>query len=367
MDTFDPTISPPARVAEATEGISAQELGLAARNHGLPLELLRHDVTPIGAHYLLTHYDIPVVDPASWRLEVAGAVGTPLELDLDAIRARPAVTRRVTIECAGNGRARLVPRPVSQPWLDEAIGTAQWTGTPLAPLLAEAGISADAVDVAFTGADHGVERGVEQDYARGLSLSEAMTADALLVYAMNDQPLPTQHGGPLRLVVPGWYGMAQVKWLRRITVLTEPFDGFQNVRAYRIKRETDDDGEPVTRIRPRALVVPPGFPDFMSRQRIVDRGRVELFGRAWSGWAPIARVEVSVDGGASWHDAELGAQPEPYCWRSWNWTWQAAAPGQHEIWTRATDGAGNVQPVTQNWNRQGMANNHVQRVIVVVR
>ena len=141
----------------------------------------------------------------------------------------------VTLECAGNGRARLHPRPVSQPWLVEAVGTAEWTGTPLAPLLREAGIDADAVDVVFTGADHGVERGVEQDYQRALPLAEALRAEVLLAYEMNGAPLPAQHGFPLRLVIPGWYGMAHVKWLTRITVLAEPFDGYQNAVAYRLK------------------------------------------------------------------------------------------------------------------------------------
>src|SRR3712207_5675015 len=204
-----------ARVAEPGEGIGLDELALATRNHGLPLEALRYDVTPPGLHYVLTHFDIPAVDPGSWRLEIGGAVDRPLTLDLADLTARPAVTARVLRECAGNGRARLEPRPVSQPWLLEAVGTAEWTGTPLAPLLEEAGLSPDAVDVVFTGADHGVERGVEQDYSRGLSLAEAMRPDVLLVWAMNGAPLPPQHGAPLRLLVPGWYGMAHVKWLDR--------------------------------------------------------------------------------------------------------------------------------------------------------
>jgi sulfane dehydrogenase subunit SoxC len=361
------SVSPPARLADPGEAISLDELRLAARNHGMPLEALRYDVTPVGLHYLLTHYDIPYVDPVPWRLRIDGHVARPLELDLDTIRARPQVTRRVTLECAGNGRALLAPRPVSQPWLDEAVGTAEWTGTPLAPLLQEAGIHGDAVDVAFTGADHGIERGVEQDYQRGLSLAEALGADTLLVHAMNGQPLPPQHGAPLRLLVPGWYGMTQVKWLARISVLDAPFDGYQNVTAYRIKQDSDDDGEPVTRIRPRALLQPPGFPDFQTRTRVLDRANHELTGRAWSGWGPISRVEVTVDGGTTWYDANLGPEPDRYAWRAWRWTWHAETPGSYVLSARATDASGNVQPVEPSWNRQGMANNHTQRVPVVVR
>jgi sulfane dehydrogenase subunit SoxC len=354
------------RVAEPGEAIGLDELALATRNHGLPLEALRYDVTPPGLHYVLTHFDIPAADPSSWHLEIGGAVDRPLRIPLADLVRRPAVTSRVLLECAGNGRARLEPRPVSQPWLLEAVGTAEWTGTPLAPLLLEAGLSPDAVDVVFTGADHGVERGVEQDYARGLPLGEALRRDVLLVWEMNGQPLPPQHGAPLRLVVPGWYGMAHVKWLARIDVVTEPFTGYQNATAYRLKVEADDAGEPVTRIRPRALLAPPGWPDFMTRERFVHAGVVRLSGRAWSGRAPVVGVQVSTDGGRTWDDAELAAADpaHPFAWRAWTYEW-AAHPGPRELLVRATDEQG-TQPVEPEWNRQGMANNLVQRVAVTV-
>ena len=197
-------------------------------------------------------------------------------------------------------------------------------------MLAEAGISPGAVDVSFTGADHGIERGVEQDYVRGLGLADALAEEVLLADEMNGMPLPPQHGAPLRLVVPGWYGMAHVKWLRQITVLDHPFDGFQNETAYRLK-QGDESGEPVSRIRPRALLVPPGFPDFMSRVRIVDAGRQVLTGRAWSGTAPIARVEVSTDGGLQWEDAVLGDSQGRWAWRSWTFDWVAGAARTNRI------------------------------------
>src|SRR4051794_38409963 len=181
-------------------GISREELQLAARNHGMPLEALRHEITPLGLHYLLTHYDIPAVDPSAWRLTVTGRV--ELELSLGDLRDREPVTRPVTMECAGNGRARLDPRPISQPWLAEAIGTAEWTGVPLAPLLVEVGLAGDALEVVFPGLDRGVEGGVEQLYERSLTLADALRDDVLLAYACNGEPLLPQHGFPLRLVVP---------------------------------------------------------------------------------------------------------------------------------------------------------------------
>ncbi|MGR7023466.1 sulfite oxidase [Geodermatophilus sp. URMC 62] len=355
-----------ARIAGPGEGIGLHELALATRNHGMPLEALRYDVTPPGLHYVLTHYDIPAVDPDNWSLEVGGAVGRPLRLDLDDLRRRPAVTARVLLECAGNGRARLEPRPAGQPWLLEAVGTAEWTGTPLAPLLEEAGLSPGAVDVAFTGADHGVERGVEQDYARGLPLAEALRPDVLLVWAMNGAPLPPQHGAPLRLLVPGWYGMAHVKWLTRVEVLDHLFDGFQNTVAYRMRTGGADDGAPVTRIAPRALLAPPGWPDSMTRERFLRPGPVTLTGRAWSGRAPVTGVEVSTDGGATWTVADLAPTDpaHPHAWRAWRCTWDARR-GDHELVVRATDAEG-AQPTEQRWNRQGMANDLVQRVPVTV-
>jgi sulfane dehydrogenase subunit SoxC len=357
-------VSAPSRVADPEEGITVEELQLAARNHGLPLEALHFDVTPPGLHYLLTHYDIPAVDPDAFRLVVDGLVETPLSLDLDALRSRPRVSTVVTLECAGNGRARLHPRPVSQPWLVEAVGTSRWTGTPLAPLLREAGLLDGAVDVVFTGADHGIERGVEQDYQRSLPVTEAMRDDVLLAYEMNDGPLPPQHGYPLRLLVPGWYGMAHVKWLTRIDVVADPFDGFQ-MRAYCLRQQTEEQGRPLTRIEPRALLVPPGFPDFMSRTRVLRAGQTAVEGRAWSGWAPVDAVDVSVDDGQTWTSATLEPAPDRWGWARWAWRWEAT-PGSYTMSARASDASGRSQPVDQPWNRGGFANNIVQRVPVTV-
>ncbi|WP_041818811.1 sulfite oxidase [Streptomyces davaonensis] len=360
--------SAPARPPVSDEAIGRDELALATRNHGLPLEALRYDLTPPGLHYVLTHYDIPYVpDGASWQLTLDGRVRRPLRLGLADLRAFPQVTTRVTLECAGNGRALLTPRPVSQPWLVEAVGTAEWTGVPLRLLLEAAGVEDDAVEVVLTGADHGVERGVEQDYQRALPLDVALGAEpeVLVAHAMNGAPLPPQHGRPLRLVVPGWYGMAHVKWLRGIRVVDEPFTGFQQAVAYRIRQRPDEEGEPVTRIAPRALLIPPGFPDFMSRTRVVGPGGLTLEGRAWSGRAPVTRVEISTDGERTWRRAGLAPDGgHPWAWRSWRADW-TATPGEHVLSARATDAEGHTQPLRQPWNRGGFANNLVHRIRVV--
>jgi DMSO/TMAO reductase YedYZ molybdopterin-dependent catalytic subunit len=354
------------RTAGHDAGIGIDELDLAARNHAMPHEALRSDITPIGLHYLLTHYDIPDVDPGSFRLTIDGHVARPRTLTLEELRDRPSVTAVVTLECAGNGRALLEPRAISQPWLRGAVGTAAWTGTPLAPLLAESEPLAGAVDIAFAGLDHGIEGDVEQDYERGLSLAEASRPDLFLAYEMNGQPLPPQHGSPLRLIVPGWYGMAHVKWLTRIRVLETAFVGYQNVTSYRLRDTEADPGTPIERIRVRSLMVPPGFSTFLPRTRVLDAGSVQLSGRAWSGTAAIARVEVSTDGGATWADATLGPEPAPHAWRSWSFPWDAS-PGRHTVCSRATDADGATQPDSPTPNLGGYLNNAVERIEVKVR
>ena len=260
-------------IAETSE-ITLEELQLSGRNHSIPLEALRHDVTPIGLHYLLIHFDIPQVDAETWRLEIGGLVEKPLTLSLDDVKARPARTMAVTLECAGNGRALTEPRPLSQPWLEGAVGTAEWTGTPLAPLLVEAGLAAEAKEIVFSGLDRGIQGDVEHAYERSLPVKEALRDEMLLAYGINGQPLPPQHGFPLRLIVPGWYGMTHVKWLRAITAVAEPFAGWQQEVAYHVRASEEDEGEPVTRIRPRSLMVPPGIPGGI----IIERGSMRVTG-----------------------------------------------------------------------------------------
>jgi DMSO/TMAO reductase YedYZ molybdopterin-dependent catalytic subunit len=234
-------------------------------------------------------------------------------------------------------------------------------------VLEDAGVEPDTVEIVFTGADHGIEGGEELDYARSLALTEAMRPEVLLAYEMNGRPLEPQHGFPVRLLVPGWYGMTSVKWLSRIEAVTEPFRGFHQAIAYHYQQSDEDPGEPVTRIRPRALLQPPGWPDFMTRERFLRAGPVVLTGRAWSGRAPVTRVEVSTDGGDTWADAELApASGHPFAWRSWRYAWDAA-PGEHELCCRAADAEGNAQPVDAEWNVGGYANTSVQRVPVTVR
>ena len=355
-------------MAEMRTGpIGPEELALAARNHGMPLEALRYPVTPAGLHYLLIHYDIPPVHPGAWRLEIDGNVGTPLTLSIDELAARPRATVAVTLECAGNGRALQSPRPVSQPWLLEAVGMAEWTRR-TAPAGAggcggAGGLRRDPV--------HGPRprrrrRPAEQAYERSLPLSEAVRDDILLAYEMNGQPLLPQHGFPLRLIVPGWYGMTHVKWLSKIQVLTEPFEGYQNARAYRFAVSEEDTGEPLSRIRrrsPDGATRGAGLPraDPARRARPHPRAGPRLVG---------ARLPSS-----SWSSAQTAGRPgvkrssRPRRANSPGAGGRSRgrrSPGEHELCCRATDGTGATQPMQAEWNLGGYVNNAVQRVPVVV-
>jgi DMSO/TMAO reductase YedYZ molybdopterin-dependent catalytic subunit len=346
--------------------VSLEELQLATRNHGMPLEALGYDVTPVGLHYLLIHYDIPMIDPVEWRLRIDGWVEQELVLSLADLRGMPPTTRVLTMECAGNGRALLDPRPSSQPWLVEAVGTGEWTGVELAHVLMASGLQHAAVEVLFSGADRGIEGGVEQRYQRSLSVRDALASGALLAYELNGDPLPPQHGFPLRLVVPGWYGMTNVKWLSAITAIDHTFDGYQQTIGYRMRTDDEDPGTPVTRMVPRALLRPPGVPEFFTRARTLDSGDCTLEGRAWSGAAPITAVEISVDGGDTWSAAQLDDEESVAGrWIGWSYVWPAQ-PGEYELCCRATDGAGTPQPLQQQWNVGGYENNAVHRVPVLV-
>jgi DMSO/TMAO reductase YedYZ molybdopterin-dependent catalytic subunit len=275
----------------------------------------------------------------------------------------PARTVRVTLECAGNGRGRMSPRYPSVPWLEEGVSTAEWTGVALRDLLGEAGVEKSAREIVFYGVDRGIDRGTVHPFARSLSIEQAMSEEVLLAYAMNGAPLEPQHGAPLRLVVAGWYGMASVKWLARIEAIERPFDGVQQALSYHFRAAPGEKGVPCTRMRVNSRMAPPGIPDFYSRRRSLERGRVEIVGRAWSGAAPVRRVELAVDG--AWSDARLDAAVAPHAWQRWSAQWDAA-PGEHELRCRATDGAGATQPLEPPWDATGFGNNAAQRVEVTV-
>jgi DMSO/TMAO reductase YedYZ molybdopterin-dependent catalytic subunit len=280
--------------------------------------------------------------------------------DLQTLPERTAI---VTLEWAGNGRTRMNPVPPGTPWAYGAVGTARFTGTPLHLLLDQAGVGAEAIEVVFTGADQGeVEPGRVTRFARSLPLDVARHPDILLAWAMNGEPLPLQHGFPLRLIVPRWYGVASVKWLVGITVLSRPFEGYFQRESYvYVGERGTPEGTPVTLVRVRGVI---GRPSDESK---LPLGPVEVAGTAWAGTGPISRVEVSADDGRSWAEAALGTVPSPYAATPWRFVWVPPGPGTYTLMARATDSAGNTQPVEPVWNVYGYGGNVVHRIRVTVR
>jgi DMSO/TMAO reductase YedYZ molybdopterin-dependent catalytic subunit len=355
---------------DASHVFSAPETVLAFRNHGMQAELLSRPITPLGCHYLLIHFDIPDLEANGYSVAIGGRVKQPFSLTLDDIKSRPKMTQAVTMECAGTGRSTLHPRAVYVPWFKEAIGTYQWGGTPLRLFLEQAGLLEDAVEVLFTGWDTGIDLGVEHAFERSLPIEDAMRDDVMLAWEANGQPLLPQHGFPLRLVVPHWYGMASVKWLRAITVLNQPFKGVEQEKVYRYQQQKGERGEPVQVKRVHSVMRPPGIPDLITRQRYVAPGTHMLEGMAWSGSGRITNVQVSTDDAKSWKNATLvRALEDRFAWMHWHFEWTVSEPGDYILACRATDEAGNQQPIDPNdqWNRQGMGVNGVQRIAVTVQ
>lgn len=330
-------------------------------NAETPLAGLRDLITPTPLHYVRSNFALPAHDGT---ITIGGAVGTPLTLTLDELRALGEETITVTLECAGNGRVGLMPLPTGEPWTGQAVGTATWTGVPLRAVMARVAPNADAVEVAFTGADHGEYKGgPDIHFARALTVERALdpAARVLIAWAMNGELLNADHGAPFRLVVPGWYGMGSVKWLSRIDLLTTPYEGQFQTKSY-VFEWPDRAWEPVRAMRPRALITTP------AENETLTPGTITIRGKAWSGAGPITAVEVSIDGAGTWQVAELAPAQAESVWQEWSYTWipEPNERGRHVIRARATDATGATQPDAPEWNRLGYGNNAAQVLVVNV-
>ena len=339
-----------------TGGVEADELVYLSRdpvNAETPLERQVGVITTTSRHYVRDHFARP--RPAD-RLVVDGAVRTPVELTLDDLRSLPSRSLVVTLECAGNGRAFLDPPAPGEQWHIGAVGTAEWTGASLRAVLEMAGTLPSAVEVLCVGADSGTpaDVGTRIAYERSLSLADALRDDVLLAYAMNGADLPAAHGAPLRLIVPGWYGMASVKWLARLRLLERAFDGFFQARRYIVG------DRPLREIAPRAIITRP-----LEGQRLEPRAFVAA-GYVWSGRGDVERVEVSDDAGTSWHAATLGAAVSRYAWREWQAEVTPRAKGLLTLHARAITTAGNAQPTTQVRTALGYENNAARPIRVEI-
>ncbi|MEU6863220.1 molybdopterin-dependent oxidoreductase [Streptomyces sp. NPDC046876] len=337
-------------------------------NAQTPWAALAEPVTPVEAFFVRDHFGIPDADPGRWRMRIGGAVAAPLDLGYAELCAMPYRELDVVLECAGNGRSLMRPRPTGLPWGQGAVGCAHFAGVPFRSVADRARIDAAAVEVVFCGADSGTVHGRRTAFERSLPLAAALHPDTLLATHMNGEPLAPEHGAPVRLVVPGRYAVADVKWLVGARAVTEPFTGpFQTEEyLYTASRGTPDG--PVTTVRVKSLVTAP------APGSVLRCGAETLVrGWAWSGGGvAVHRVEVRVEGegagGApSWEEARLEPALGPYGWQEWTHPWTAPLrPGRYRLLARATDEAGHTQPPRAPWNAHGYGCNPVASVEVVV-
>jgi len=339
-------------------------------NLELPFATLAGRLVPNHQFYVRSHFPVPALAAADWQLSIEGEVSQTLRIGYEELRALPAQTVMATLECAGNGRARLAPKAKGLLWEQGAVGNATWTGVPLSALLARAGVAAGAVEVIFEGSDQGAVLDEPRSpgaihYARSLPLAKASQPEVLVAYLMNGEPLPPEHGFPARLVVPGWYGMASVKWLSKIIVSAAPFEGYWQTLEYAYWRRVHGQPTltPITEMLVKAEIARPALLE------AVPAGQpYRVHGAAWAGESELASVEVSLDQGHTWQPARLLDDPVPFAWRLWEFTWTPpAAPGRCTIQARATDRAGCTQPTAHDPDRRNYMINRITSVEVVVR
>lgn len=317
--------------------------------------------TPTDSFYVRSHFAMPKIDMATWKLKVEGHVEKPQEFTLKELGQLSQSTKTITLECAGNGRVFLTPAGRGLQWGFGGVGTADWGGVALAEILQRAIPKAGAVEVILVGADAGA---VNSDPAspgpisfdRSIPLEKAMKPETLLASKMNGQPLTPSHGYPLRAVVGGYFGMAAVKWLTRIIVVEKPYNGFFQTLDYSLfeRRNGLPSLKPLAQIQPKAIIT-----SHESGQTIPAGKAISLHGLAWSGERAVAKVEISTDGGATWTAAELPEkQANEFAWVRWRYEWKDPKLGMARVVARCTDVAGSTQPEKRDPDRRTYAINH---------
>ena len=325
--------------------------------------------TAVEAFFVRNHFDVPAIDVGAWTLGVEGSVDRPQVFRFDDLQHYEQREVVATMECAGNGRARLGERAKGVPWRGNAIGTARWSGVALQAVLNDVGIRGDVEEVVFVGADSGVVEtydGAElsMPYARGLPREKALLDEVLIATHMNGKPLTPAHGYPARLIVPGWYGMASVKWLVRIIALDHRFDGYFQTEDYAVWEQVRGLAERRS-LGPMAIKSHIGYP--LDGQHFQEGEDVTIRGFAWGGEGKIEAVEVSFDEGMTFHAATLSDSQHPYAWRAWSYDWTVPdTAGEVTMYSRARTDRGESQPRDHDWTRGAYAVNAMLPVTVFV-
>ncbi len=329
------------------------------------IEALALPITPTRSAYVRSNFAVPTLSGHDHRISVSAVDGRALGVAVGELDRLLLTSITSTMECAGNSRVWMRPLPAGEPWDHGAVSTSRWTGVPLATLLARDGFADGAIEVIVEGADAGPrdDAGGESEtvFARSLPIATAMHPDTLLALYMSDEPLPAEHGGPVRLVVPGWYGMASVKWVTRVVATARPFDGYFQTHRYVYRDDDAGTLAPVTTMLVKSLMTAP------VDGATLPPGRTSIEGWAWSGQGPIARVEVATAGGDAWTEARLCGSVSPHAWTRWEYEWEPPAAGRYALRCRARDARGNIQPEQAVWNSLGYGNNAVQTILVDVR
>jgi DMSO/TMAO reductase YedYZ molybdopterin-dependent catalytic subunit/rhodanese-related sulfurtransferase/glyoxylase-like metal-dependent hydrolase (beta-lactamase superfamily II) len=350
-------------VTAADEGLVLHRVSPLNCETAIP-KLVGGVVMPNARFYVRNHFETPSIDATDWQLAVGGLVERPLRLSMGDLQNMRSQSMVATLECAGNGRSMFDPKVDGEQWHLGAVSTAEWTGVPLREVLDLAGAGAKTHDVVFRGADHGTVEPSRPpiQFERGLSLDDAYNSDALLAYAMNGEPLPVQHGFPLRLIVPGWYAVASVKWLMEIDLIGTPLEAFFQTERYYFESRRDGSivKEPVRLQRVRSVITSP------TADSEVDAGKLTIRGVAWSGAAQIAGVDVSV-GDGPWQAAQLLGERRRHSWQWWELLTEIGGPGATSLRSRATDLAGRAQPEHPDWNRLGYGGNAIYTLPIRVR
>jgi DMSO/TMAO reductase YedYZ molybdopterin-dependent catalytic subunit len=337
-------------------------------NLEMPFSTLDGFITPNESFYVRCHFPIPEIAAADWRLKVEGEVETPFELDYAGLLAMESRTIAATLECAGNNRLFLEPKVKGVQWGLGAVGNASWTGVALSAVLDRAKVKSGALEVILEGADEGeVEKtpipSGKISFSRSLPIGKAYE-DVLLAYEMNGEKLTASHGFPVRAIVPGWYAMASVKWLRRLIVTSTPFNGYYQSLDYSFwdRRGPLPTLVPLSEQQIKAEIAQPEKGATMPPETIV-----KVHGAAWSCDADITKVEISVDSGATWDEAQLLDSSVKNAWRLWEYNWRTPARlGKQTLLARATDSRGRVQPFERDANRGTYMINHILPIDVEV-
>lgn len=307
--------------------------------------------------YRRNHFPYPILTPESYTLKISGSVDHPLRLHYSELLNLPSQTNRVLIECSGNKRAYFEEKVFGEQWEHGALSEGIWKGVPLTTLLEYSGINDDAAEVVFRGRDTGVKNGQHVYYERSLPIDKALHPEVMIAYEYNGKPISHKHGYPFRLIVPGWYGMASVKWLKEITLIKNKFTGpFQTEDyVYYYKNGTS---EPVTTHKVNSTIQQP-----LDKQ-LVKSGTHAINGIAWTGTAVITKVEISFDKGDSWEEAKLLNTPKEYQTVSWSYVKEFKSGNIYYISVRATDSEGSTQPANAIWNKKGYGYNSAMTITV---